>query len=80
MVTLGIWIAVCAGGVMSWDWLWRHRWEGAAGALTLGLLASGTVVLSAPSGGDGLLGELYLGRRVNPQLFDGDRHLLANGF
>ena len=22
VVTLGIWIAVCAGGVMPWDWVW----------------------------------------------------------
>ena len=70
-VTLGLWIAACSVGVMPWDWFWQHRWEGAAGALTLGLLATAAVVLSASSRGEGLLGELYFGRRINPQLFGG---------
>ena len=70
-VTLGLWIAACSVGVMPWDWFWQHRWEGATGALTLGLLATAAAVLSAPSRGEGVLGELYLGRRVNPQLFGG---------
>ena len=71
VVTVGLWCAVCAGGVMDWDWFWQHRFHSAAGALCLGLLASVAVVLGAPANGRGLLAELYLGRRVNPQPFSG---------
>ncbi|WP_419553083.1 DUF1295 domain-containing protein [Candidatus Poriferisodalis sp.] len=71
VVTLGLWITACSSGVMPWDWFWQHRWAGAAGALILGLLASAAVVLSATSRGGGLLAELYLGRRINPQAFGG---------
>ncbi|WP_419923111.1 DUF1295 domain-containing protein [Candidatus Poriferisodalis sp.] len=71
VVTVGTWFAACATGVMPWDWFWQHRWPAAAGALTLGLLGSVAVVLTAPSRGAHVLTELYLGRRINPQMFGG---------
>ena len=55
--------------VMPWDWLWRHRWSGAAGACVLGLLASAATVLSAPGRGRSALADFYLGRRENPRMF-----------
>ena len=70
-VSVAAWLAAGHSGVMPWDWLWTHRWSGAAGALTLGLLASAAVVLTAPGRGGSLPSELYLGRRVNPQMFRG---------
>ena len=66
---IGIWAALGLGGAVPWDWLWQHRWSGAAGACALGLLVSAAVVLSAPGRGGALLAELYLGRRENPQMF-----------
>ncbi|MYF77149.1 MAG: ergosterol biosynthesis protein, partial [Acidobacteria bacterium] len=71
VVTVGAWFAAGWSGVMPWDWLWQHRWPGAAGAMTLGLVVSALVVLTAPGAGGNLLRDLYLGRRVNPQPFGG---------
>lgn len=68
---VGLWIAAGLCGLIPWDWLWLHRWSGAAGACTLGLLLSGAVVLTAPSTGRSLLADLFLGRRGNPQMFAG---------
>lgn len=70
-VTLALWCAACISGLMPWDWLWHHRWSSAAGAVSLGLLASAAMVLTAPSNGGSVIAELYLGRRINPQMFGG---------
>ena len=70
IVCIGIWIAAGFSGAVAWDWLWQHRWSGAAGAFTLGLVLSAAVVLTAPGKGASLLAELYLGRRENPQMFN----------
>lgn len=70
-VTIGLWLLAGTSGVMPWDWLWTHRWSGAAGALALGILASAAVVLTAPGRGGSVLKEFYLGRRANPRLFAG---------
>jgi len=35
VVTLGAWFAAGWSGVMPWDWLWQHRWPGAAGAMSV---------------------------------------------
>ena len=71
LFTVGLWFAAGTSGVMPWDWLWQHRWYGGAGALTLGFVVSAAVVVMAPATGKGLLRDLYLGRRVNPQPFGG---------
>ena len=68
-VAVGAWIAAGYSGAMPWDWLWRHRWPGAVGAGTLGLLVSAAVVFTAPGRGRHLLAEYFLGRRDNPRLF-----------
>ena len=70
-VSVGVWLALGFSGAMPWDWLWQHRWSGAAGAMVLGLLASATAVCTAPGGARSPLAELYLGRRANPQMFNG---------
>ena len=69
-VIVGAWFAAGWSGLLPWDWLWQHRWSGAAGALTLGLVMSAAAVLTAPAAGKNLLRDLFPGRRANPQLFD----------
>lgn len=71
VVTIGLWLVAGYGGIMPWEWLWTHRWSGAAGAFTLGIVASAIAVLTAPSRGGSLVNELYLGRRANPCMFGG---------
>ena len=71
MVTVLLWLAAGQSGWMPWDWLWVHRWSGLAGAGTLGLVFSWAIVLTAPSTGQSLLADLFLGRRFNPQAFGG---------
>lgn len=58
-------------GVVPWDFFWIHRWEGLAGACTLGLVFTFAIVLTAPPTGRGLLADLYFGRRSNPQWGEG---------
>ena len=68
---VALWFVLGYTGVLPWDWLWRHRWAGAGGACVLGLAVAAWVVLSAPSRGGPFLAEYYLGRRKNPQMFNG---------
>ena len=70
VISVGVWAALGLSGTLPWDWLWQHRWPGAAGAVTLGLLLSAAVVLSTPGKGGSLLADLYFGRRENPQPFN----------
>ena len=70
-VCIGLWLAAGYSDVMPWDWLWQHRWSGAAGALVLSLAITAAVVVSAPGDGRPLLADLFLGRRPNPQMFGG---------
>lgn len=71
VVCVALWFALGYTGVMPWDWLWRHRWTGATGACVLGLLVAAAVVRAAPPRGKSLLSDYYLGRRENPQMFNG---------
>ena len=82
-IAIMLWIGAGASGFMPWDWLWETRWWGGAGALILGLGSTAGVVLTArrcdrKGRADGttsrvrsLVGDLYLGRRMNPQMFGG---------
>ena len=64
-----VWFAAGYSGAMPWDWLWRHRWSGAAGACALGLLVSIALMFTTPGRGRPVLAEFFLGRRDNPRLF-----------
>jgi delta14-sterol reductase len=66
-VVLALYAAAGLSGLIRWDFFWAHRWEGLAGACTLGLLFTLAIVLGAPPTGRSLAAELYLGRRENPQ-------------
>lgn len=56
-----------SAGILPWDFFWEHRWEGLAGACTLGVLFTLAVVLGAPPTTKPVWADLYLGRRENPQ-------------
>ncbi|MBK6920758.1 MAG: ergosterol biosynthesis protein [Deltaproteobacteria bacterium] len=58
-------------GVIAWDFWWQHRVGVLAGVVTIGLVFTLVVVLTAPSQGGALLRELFLGRRENPRLLGG---------
>ncbi|MDA8425458.1 MAG: DUF1295 domain-containing protein [Treponema sp.] len=68
-VAAALWVLVGSAGLLSWDWLYLHRWSGLAGSCVLGLLFSLAVVLPAPGTGRAFLSDLYRGRRENLQLF-----------
>ena len=67
VATGALFAAAAYRGLLPWDFFWIHRWESLAGACTLGLVFTFAVVLTAPPTGRGLLADLYLGRRPNPQ-------------
>ena len=69
--SIGLWLAAGYSGLMPWDWFWQHRWSGLTGVFVLSLAMTAAVVLSSPDKGQTLLSDLYLGRRVNPQMFGG---------
>ena len=71
VVTVGLWLLAGYSGLLSWDWLWSHRWSGVAGACVLGVLVSGLVMIGGPRREGSWLRQYYLGRRSNPGLFSG---------
>jgi protein-S-isoprenylcysteine O-methyltransferase Ste14 len=67
IVVLALYAAAARFGIIPWDFFWERRWEGLAGAGTLGLLFTFAIVLGAPRTGKSLVADLYFGRRHNPQ-------------
>lgn len=70
-VVLSLWLLGGRAGLLPWDFFWQHRLEGVAGACALGLAFTAAIVLTAPPTGKGLLADLFLGRRENPQWLSG---------
>ena len=70
-VTVGLWVAAGALGLVPWDWLYRQRWASLAGACVLGLVFSFAIVLGAPGSGRSFLADFFFGRRENPQFLGG---------
>jgi delta14-sterol reductase len=70
-VAVALWILVGSTGMLSWDWLYLHRWSGLAGSCVLGFLFSLAVVLPAAGSGRAFLSDLYRGRRENIQFLGG---------
>ncbi len=70
LLTLALYLGAGALGWIPWDYLYVHRWEALAAACALGLVFTGAIVLTAPPR-RGLLTDLFLGRRENPQLAGG---------
>ena len=71
VLTLGSWALACQSGWLPWDYFWQTRWEGLAGACTLGIVFTLALVLPAPATGKGLAADLFLGRIENPQWLGG---------
>jgi delta14-sterol reductase len=67
LVVMALWATACARGILPWDLFYVERWSMAAGACAVGLVFTLAVVLPAPRVSPGLLADLYLGRRENPQ-------------
>ncbi len=69
-IVVALYLLAGASGLIAWDYLYLHRWTNLATACAIGLAFTAAVVLpAAPRGG--LLADLYLGRRENPQLLGG---------
>jgi len=68
VVLVVLWVVLGLTGVLSWDWLYVHRWSGLIGSAVLGVLLSLAAFFSAPATGRSLLADLYFGRRMNRQL------------
>lgn len=69
-IVVGLYFVGGALGLFPWDYLYVHRWECMASACALGLVFTGAVVAGAPRR-RGLVADLYLGRRADPQLLGG---------
>ncbi|HEY1693358.1 MAG TPA: DUF1295 domain-containing protein [Polyangiaceae bacterium] len=67
IVLLALYAAAGWFGLVAWDFLWIHRWEGLAGACALGVVFTLAVVWTAPATGRGAFADLYFGRRANPR-------------
>jgi delta14-sterol reductase len=71
LATLAAYAGACLLGWIPWEFFYLQRWEMLAGACGLGLLFTLAIVLpAAPQ--QGLVADLYLGRRANPR-WDGGR-------
>jgi protein-S-isoprenylcysteine O-methyltransferase Ste14 len=71
LAVLALWALLCWRGFIAWDFFWTTRWESVAGACTLGLIFTVSVVLPAASTGKSFFADLYLGRVENPQWLGG---------
>ncbi len=68
---VGLWFAAGYSRLLPWDWLYTHRWPSLAGSCVLGLIVSAAMVLPFKSRGRGFWAELYPGRALNLQFFQG---------
>lgn len=66
-IVVALYALGCRAGWLAWEVLWIYRWASLAGAVTLGLAFTAAIVLTAPPTDRGLLADLFLGRRENPQ-------------
>lgn len=67
VVLVVLWAVLGRTHVVTWDWLYVHRWSGLAGSCVLGLAVSLVMVLRAPDARRSFLADLYLGRWENRQ-------------
>ncbi|MDR1047651.1 MAG: DUF1295 domain-containing protein [Treponema sp.] len=66
-----LWAVLGLLNLLPFDWLYRVRWPGLAGAVALGLLFSFIIVLRNPSTGKPFPADLWFGRLKNPQFKNG---------
>ncbi len=71
LVSVAAWGVLGYTDLLSWGWLFEHRWESLLGAFTLGMVFTFAIVLPVPSTGRAFVVDVFLGRLVNPQLWGG---------
>jgi protein-S-isoprenylcysteine O-methyltransferase Ste14 len=71
IISIVLWFLLGYLGWVPYDWLYVIRWYSLAGAFTLGLVFSLTMVLPYPSTGKSWFADLFLGRLENPQFRNG---------
>lgn len=71
IVVVAVWLVAGFTGLMPFEWLWQHRWNGVAGAFVLALIASAAVLLGVPARATPWLRDYFLGRRENPRMING---------
>lgn len=67
-VIVVLWFIVGITGILPFDYLYLHRWQGLAGACALGLVFSLVIVFSYKPVRKSLLADLFLGRVENLQV------------
>ncbi|MBN2344553.1 MAG: DUF1295 domain-containing protein [Deltaproteobacteria bacterium] len=70
LLSMAIFGGLGLGSIIPFNWLYTHRWEGLAGAVTLGMIGSLAVVLGKPKVKPGFIADFFLGRSKNPQYFN----------
>ncbi|MDE0611592.1 MAG: hypothetical protein OXH88_02700 [Gammaproteobacteria bacterium] len=70
-LVVAAWFAAGHTGLMSYEWFWQHCWSGLAGALALGLIASGLALRDTLAQSASWLKDYFLGRKKNPGLAGG---------
>ena len=71
IVSILLWLGLGLARLLPFDWLYRVRWPGLAGAAALGLIFSFIMVLPCPGSGKPFLADFWFGRRKNPQFKNG---------
>lgn len=66
-----IWVLLGSFRVVSYDWLYIHRWYSLAGAFTAGIIFSVIVVLRYPPVKKSFISDLFFGRAENLQFRNG---------
>jgi protein-S-isoprenylcysteine O-methyltransferase Ste14 len=71
VVIILLWFFAGYFNIVPFDWLYKYRWQGLAGAFVIGVIFSLVVVLPFPSVRKWFLADIYLGRIDNIQLWRG---------
>jgi delta14-sterol reductase len=71
LVIVSLWVLAGYFNLVSFDWLYRYRWYGLAGAFTTGVIFSLAVVLPFPAVRKNFIADFYLGRKENLQFREG---------
>ena len=71
LLAVGVWAGLGYLEILPFEWLYLHRWHSLAGAVTLGIAVSFSVVIGAPRNRKSPLADFFFGRRPNPQFVGG---------
>ena len=71
LVLVGLWVVLGKTDIVSFDYLYRYRWYGLAGACVLGIIFSLVLVLPRKPVRKSLAADLFFGRTENLQLLKG---------